>query len=689
MKRKMVVIGIAYILGLFIASFLSLRILVAVTLVGAVIICSVVLLRKVKASVAVTVTAAFLIGASLYSYKTVTSYNPIISLANTPTSFMGKVTEINLYSGDLGIYTLKGSFRSGEKGKIICLTDNKNCEYGDVMTVSGELIPIEGSYIYDSVRYNKGRSIFLQTDYGCTITLHKTNGHALIRSLHSYSERIKTRLYSLSGTVGGSLSCAMLFGDTSGLDRELEDSFYHSGLGPMLSVSGFHLIIFNMMFDLIGRKTRFQRILRFAVTCVFTILFSLMVMWPVSIMRAGLMLIISRSSSLFFRESDSLNSLSIAIILMTIAEPYIIHDAGFLLSVAGTFGVSTLAPWICGKLPIHGFFGALCETSIASALTTLCTIPICIVFFEETSLLSPISNVLFAPMCVIIMLCGVLIFFLGGRTPLSDIIGTLNEMVSELLAGCLRFTKEKIPVSFPCGWEELKIIVGICTVTVCVIFFITRSRRSVCLAAAAGMTVLFMSRYVLSSRFDDSLRVYVLGQDDELSAVVVYHGRTDVFDLSCDRKNARYIKSFLTRYGIDKAESLYINDKISSAVSSYNSAFYDIEVEYVMVGSEIEALSYDKVCGCIPVGEGQCELKLPDYTLTVDGAKLTVEAFGRTAVIYHSSDESNEYRGNCILRNDSKLHTKTVTYQGGTVNVKDNIVMEFIPGTGILVEAIE
>ncbi len=689
MKRKMVVIGIAYILGLFIASFLNLNALIIAVVGGAVVICGAVLLSKIKASVAVTITAAFLIGMSLYSYEATANYNPVIALADKPTSFMGKVTEASVYDGEFAVYTLDGAFRSGEEAKIICMTENNGCEYGDIMTVSGTFTTIESTYIYDTARYNKGRSIFLQTDYGCVTTLHKVSGYNLIRNLHSYSERIKTHLYVLSGSTGGSLVCAMLFGDTSGLDERLEDSFYHSGLGPMLSVSGFHLIIFNAVFDIIGKKTRFQRILRFAATCALTVFFSLMVMWPVSIIRAGIMLIISRASALFYRQSDSLNTLSIAVMIMTLTEPFIIHDVGFLLSVAGTFGVSTFAPWICDKLPLYGIIGGLTETAVSSALTTLCTIPICVAYFEETSLLAPLTNVLLAPMCVIIMLCGVVIFFLGGKTPVSELFGKINELVSELLTGCLYFIKEKIPIAFPCGFEELAVIGGVCTFIVCGVFFLTKSKRAVCLTAFAGMTVLFMSGSVLADRWDDRFQVYVLGKGDELSVAVVYGGRTDLFDLTCDRKNHSSFKSFLTRYGIDKVESLYINDKICSLVSSYNNSFYDIDVECVLAGSELEALNNEKVCGVVPTGEGVCEISLPNYKLIVDGSELTVEAFGKTAVIYHSSDESGEYKGHCILRGDGKHNIKTVTYQGGTLNVADNLVLCFDADEGILVKAAE
>ncbi|MBQ8725429.1 MAG: ComEC/Rec2 family competence protein, partial [Oscillospiraceae bacterium] len=320
MKRKMVVIGISYILGLFFASFLSHDKLYIIPMAALPVYIAIMLLKRTQRRVLIVSALSLIIGAGIYADYTKDNYFPVSLLEGTETSFMGKVEVLDEYDGEYAGYILDGSFRCGTKAKILCFTDNLDCRYGDIITVSGTFTKPESTYVFNSTAYYKGLSVFLEADYGCSYTLHRTDGYRLIRAISDYRERIQSRIYAVSGRTGGSLTAAMIFGDKSGLDERVENAFYHSGLGPMLALSGFHLILFNSLCNIIGRRTRFQRMLQFAMTVLLTALFSIVAMWPVSVLRAGLMLLLARGSCIFFRRSDSLSALCIAAIVLTLIQ---------------------------------------------------------------------------------------------------------------------------------------------------------------------------------------------------------------------------------------------------------------------------------------------------------------------------------------------------------------------------------
>ncbi len=667
MKRKMVAIGFAYISGLYLSSVLPYRVFAAVCIIAAAVLIFCLLFHKIKIAVSVIVTVSFLFGACLYFAETANSYTPVMALAGKSTTFTGQVTEINIYKNDFSVYTLDGSFCSGENAKVSCLTENLGCRYGDMVTVSGTFEPVKNNYAYDSARYNKGKSIFLTTTYDCRFTLNRRDGFELVRKLSDYRNRIRLRLYALGGQYGGSLSTAMIFGDTSGLSDRVSEAFEQTGLAPMLSVSGFHLVIISSLCNVIGNKTRLQRILNFCAVAVLTVLFSVTAMFPVSIMRAGLMLLISRAACIFYREGDSLSGLCISVIILTVNEPYLIHNASFLLSVAGTFGISTFAPWMCSKFEFRGIVGLIVKPALYSAFTTLCTLPICICYFDETSLLAPVSNVVFTPLCVVIIISGIIVFFTGGVSGVAHICGAVNKTAGKLLAEGLMWMEENIPLSIPCGWEAAHITAGAAAVIVIAVYFIRKRRRDVCIASAFAVLMTCGSVYVSRNNMDNRFMIHILGRNQDLAAVVTYKGKTDVFDLTADNKNAQYVKSFFTRHGIKDAETLYIADSIPSASALYDSMFYDINVHCVLAGSPVDVIGDDTICGCVPQGMDSCIIDRGEYKITVNKDMITVNVYNKDIVIAYVNSKEDEFLGHYIVRSSYMQHGKTLTVKDGNV----------------------
>lgn len=639
MKRKMVVIGISYILGLFFASFLSHEQLYIIPLAAFPVYIIIMLLKRTQRRVLIVSALSLMISAGIYADYSKENYFPVSAIEGTQTSFMGRVEVLEEYDGEYAGYVLDGSFRCGTKAKILCFTKNLDCRYGDIITVSGTFTKPENTYLYNSESYYKGLSVFLEADYGCSCTLHRTEGHTIVRTISDYREKIKSRIYAVSGRSGGSLTAAMIFGDKSCLDEHVENAFYHSGLGPMLALSGFHLILFNGLCNIVGRRTRFQLILQFILTVLLTALFSVIAMWPVSVLRAGVMLIISRSACIFFRRSDSLSALCFAAIILTAANPYLIHNVGFLLSVAGTFGVNSFSPWMTEKLPLYGYSGGLVKTALSAMFTTICTIPICICFFSETSLLAPFSNVVFAPMCIVIIFCGIIIFFSGGAAGISHICGFIINSVSELLTDCLLWLELNVPFSYSSGWNAVHYTAAIMSAVICAVYFLTRKRSAVCTALSASFMVMVIGQFQCRSSFEEEFRIHILGRNHSMLVILTQNGRTDVFDIGGDRKNPDHLYKFLNGYGIDKIDSLYIEKNSNSLASSYESKLYAFETECLMSHENLILSEGQTICSQIPYYTEACTVRTADYTANIREGVIEIDAYGKKILIISGESE--------------------------------------------------
>lgn len=646
MKRKMVIIGISYILGLFFASFFTHNSFWIIAVISAAAFVFLILFKTLTLKAVVLSSISLLVGVSVYSGYTVYNYKPIISLEGKSTIFVGEVQSVDEYAGETASYILKGEFENGIKGSVICLTDNYDCRYGDYMRVRGTFSIPEKTYLYDSPEYYKGMSIFLKADTECVYTVLYTDDYPFLRKIQDYRERLQRRMYSLCGRTGGSLVSAMLFGNREGLDEHIESAFYNAGLSPMLALSGFHLILFSSFCNIVGKRTRLQRIIQFLMITIMTLLFSVISMWPISVIRAGIMLIIDKGSCIFCRRSDSLSSLLIAVIILTLLNPYLIYNVSFLLSVSGTFALNSFAPWLIKKITVNGYFGVVLRDIISIGIVTLCTLPICMKYFSQVSLLSPISNTIFAPMCILIIVFGMIIFFIGGNGFICDIFGDIINAVSKLLADGLLFMQSHISLSMASGFDALLNVLFVFVIMTVFVIILTKSRKMTAVSIIISFAVLFSGQFMLLKRFESKLRVFVLGRNTGQVVVVTYAGRTDVIDFAYDRKNVAHLKNFLYEYGISNIDCLYLTDNVSAAAVSYNYELYEFDVDTVLISSDIDFGENRTICRNHPVYSDFFKITAPLYEISEYDMKLTVSAYGKTVLVQNfnsalPSDSSN------------------------------------------------
>ena len=197
--------------------------------------------------------------------------------------------------------------------------------------------------------------------------------------------------------------CAMLTGDRSGLSVEDATAMSEAGLSHLFAVSGLHC---TFLVSLIGLLIPLGRRRLFAVVSLASLSFyMLMTGLTPSIVRSVIMLAFVLTAPLFRRESDGLTSLSAALLLILIANPFAAASISLQLSFAATAGIL-----LCGerlyrrmmKLPVEeGLLRrgwSFLAASISSSLGALVfTIPLTAYYFNIFTLLSPLSNLLVVP----------------------------------------------------------------------------------------------------------------------------------------------------------------------------------------------------------------------------------------------------------------------------------------------------
>lgn len=320
---------------------------------------------------------------------------------------------------------------------------------GDRIAVRG-VCRMEQSGIFDTYRYyyENGIDLFLS---GRKI-LHRqmTGKRSFSTGLAAFRQDCAEKLSSIFSEEDAALLYGVLLGDADGLSDSTADLLNRTGVRHLFVVSGLHISLVAGAVHLLLQKLRFPR--RIAALCAIAAAGFLVLLTGCGIpaIRAAIMTTAVYSGRIFFRKSDPLNSLCGAGLLIILAAPYAVTSASFLLSFSATGGLFLLSPillrLITDRLPLFlrrfsGIFRILVPTFSAG----FAVLPLSVVFFGGISLVSPVSNLMAAPLFPIILCSS---FF-----TLTD-IPVLSDAAARLCSFCLGLFREgigllaKLPFAF-------------------------------------------------------------------------------------------------------------------------------------------------------------------------------------------------------------------------------------------------
>ena len=290
------------------------------------------------------------------------------------------------------------------------------------------------------------------------------------REIKKYRDYLFSKINNIVGGEEGGFLGAMLCGDKSEMSYETKLKLYRVGIGHIFSVSGTHLVIisgfFGFLFKLLSLGKRASFLFMELVVWSFVVFSGL----SPSVVRAAIMITVIMLSGQFNRKGDCLNSLGLCCILLTIRNPYIVRNTSFLLSVTGVFALGVVAPKVTSSIGVKGIGGKLVKSIAAMFVLLFTAMPVTMLFFDEVSLVAPITNIVLLPVCTLALSVTVIVAVTGGvsfiAVPVLRFAGILIKAVLYVSDKLSSFRYSYITLSS----KELKIIAAcICFVMVLVI----------------------------------------------------------------------------------------------------------------------------------------------------------------------------------------------------------------------------
>ncbi|MDR1674320.1 MAG: ComEC/Rec2 family competence protein [Oscillospiraceae bacterium] len=621
MKRKMVYVGIAYFFGLFFASlfdkaydFLFAGLILAA---GLFLHCAVKLGVKEIAVCGI----AFFVSFGYYRIYEINIYEKILRYDEQEVTFYGEITDIKGFGNQT--YFAKGQINGKDNTELIFYENDLNVDIGDGISLSGKVAKFKPN----REEYYKGLGCYLYFKNLKEYTVHP-RFHPVTQAAREYMQKGRERIKADMGSQEAALMLGIVFGDKSGISGGQMTAFYRTGIGYMMSVSGIHIVVISMLLQIVLSRLKLPRIFIYIITQCMLILFVICIGSPASAVRAVVMVTVGTAAVFFNRRADLFNTLCIAAVLLTVPNPFIIGNASFLLSVAGTFAIGIFAPYMTGGLPENTWKGRTVRYLLFHCCVSLAAIPATMLYFEEASVAAPFVNFIVMPFCTAAFVCGFLTVIAGGAAVISTVplwIGTGCCRFISWISGIIGGMKySHIPFN---GFLKYAIIAAVIfTIAVYAIF---RDKKALAKFIAVAVMSISVLNFGYIERENDRLKIAVLGESGNTVLSVMYGGQADIVDISGG--GAYLVSEELRRSGIARINTLSIINGGYSDVFQYEENLHYDSVENVFLGASTAVANAEYVMGLEPIYTDFQVFKVDydQYSITVyDGGVVEVH-FGQ------------------------------------------------------------
>lgn len=231
-----------------------------------------------------------------------------------------------------------------------------------------------------------------------------------------FKSEIRTKLmnygYSKNAT---DIIGAMLLGDRTEMDTEVEESYRKTGVVHILSISGLHIVMVYTIFYFVFYPLIYLpkgKLMRIIISLIFIWLYALFVELQPPVARSALMITIFHLALVFRRKPNIYHTLALSAFVLLLINPNFIFDVGFQLSYAAVFFIVWLMPIYRRIFPVKNrklvYMRDFVGTSISAQMGTF---PIAAFYFHQSSGLFLVGNILMIPASFLMILGGMFSVF--------------------------------------------------------------------------------------------------------------------------------------------------------------------------------------------------------------------------------------------------------------------------------------
>jgi len=285
---------------------------------------------------------------------------------------------------------------------------------GDRVRAEGDLYVPEPSPDFDYARYLATRRVSAVME--AESVRPAGEGRGWVGEVHRRTDRALG--YGLRPEEAAVVR-GMVLGDRSLIPEPLEEAFRRSGITHILAISGQHVAVLTAAVYFVLRAMAAPAPARVAGTLATVWLYIVVAGAPPSAIRAGVAASLFLLGALLGRPVSALHLVWCMLALVLTANPLLLYNAGFQLSVAAVLGILLLRRPLEDLLRLSPLrppraVSTLLSVSLAAQLATA---PIVAASFGEVSLVGVATNLVAVPLSGPVLVLGLLASLAGNVLP--------------------------------------------------------------------------------------------------------------------------------------------------------------------------------------------------------------------------------------------------------------------------------
>lgn len=203
---------------------------------------------------------------------------------------------------------------------------------------------------------------------------------------------------------------AMILGNRTEMDKDIEDSYRKTGVVHILSISGLHvMMVYSVFFFLLSPFSRLKngKQIRVLISLILIWSYVILVGFHPPVLRSALMILVFHTAVVFKRQPNVYHSLSVSAFVLLLFNPNFLYDVGFQLSYSAVFFIVYLHPIYQKFFKPKSKFSRTAIGFIGTSMSAqLGTLPFTIYYFNQTSGLFLAGNV--------VMIAAAYVMIIGG-----------------------------------------------------------------------------------------------------------------------------------------------------------------------------------------------------------------------------------------------------------------------------------
>lgn len=213
------------------------------------------------------------------------------------------------------------------------------------------------------------------------------------------------------------VTAALTLGDKSNISKTTKDEYSQAGASHILALSGLHLgIIFGVLVLMIPRRR--LGLLSPIIIILSIWAFVIFVGMSASVTRAAVMLTIYTLTGMFNSDKTSINTLSLAALIMLSLNAFDLFDVGFQLSFLAVLSISIVYRPLFNIFTLENrmlrWVWGLAALSVSAQLGTF---PLVVYYFGRLPVYFLITNFIVIPCAMVILYSTIAMFVLSFITP--------------------------------------------------------------------------------------------------------------------------------------------------------------------------------------------------------------------------------------------------------------------------------